>query len=154
MWWLRSQKQSPSRRCHLRRKASRDAAERKSQVTGLCRGYHWCAWGQSHCFFDWSRVTILSWEVAAFTVLWLRRAGFCWGVFRLWPLVPLGNWLLQPMFGKPEELTTVRSLAPRFLRWSSCSLFYSPPNVCFLCKVWRFQLYLAGIIWLKHFIFP
>ena len=47
-------------------------------------------------FFDWSRVTILSWEVAAFTVLWPRRAGFCWRVFHLWPLVLLGNWLLQP----------------------------------------------------------
>lgn len=48
-----------------------------------CAGVTTGARGQSHCFFDWSRVTILSWEVAAFTVLWLRRAGFCWGVFRL-----------------------------------------------------------------------
>lgn len=48
-----------------------------------CAGVTTGARGQSHCFFDWSRVTILSWEVAAFTVLWPRRAGFCWGVFRL-----------------------------------------------------------------------
>lgn len=101
-----------------------------------------------------TRVIVLSREAALFMVLWPRRAAFWWGVCCLWPLVLLVTGFLSPTLGNPEGLATGWSLVPRFPGRSSCSLFYSPPNICFLFKAWRFQSYLAGTIWLKYSIFP
>ena len=79
--WLSSQKQCPSRCCHLQLKASGDAAEGAEPGHWTCRTQASPLGGRAGSIPGaLTRVIVLSREAALFMVLWPRRAAFWWGV--------------------------------------------------------------------------